>query len=330
VGAPSYRLRLAYGFVCGAAAVVGCGKIAGIDGLTIGACDKGICADAAADATSRQDSGLMRRDASSRDMGTAILDAARDAPQQTTAGGHEASVSDARVHDAAPSNECGALEPPAMVAVGAASNRFCIDSTEVTFGQYRSFVAAKGNDHSGQPAECTWNQSFLASLPGTDGQPVVGIDWCDAVAYCEWAGKRLCGGQASGVNTGGVLDAAILDPAVSQWFIACSQEGVLAYPYGQSYVAGRCNIGIDAGEGYPADGSTCIGGYPGVVNLIGNVWEFFDSCERIDGGSYQNDPCVIFGGGFDSLATYNCRVYAGPVLRGSPSGANLGFRCCSK
>jgi formylglycine-generating enzyme len=346
--APSRSLH-ASALLALAALAVGCGKLAGIDDLTIANCKGGICPEASVDAPYSRDAMSPRPDASShpphgdaarpppRDAGREAA-AARDTGDNTHGDASDSSTAhhdaetkpDASSHDSGAPNPCDALAPPTMVAVGPADNSFCIDSTEVTFGQYRTFVTAKGTDTSGQPIECAWNSSYVASLPGSDDQPAVGINWCDAVAYCSWAGKRLCGAQENGINMGPAYGANLTNAAVSQWFIACSDDGDEAYPYGQTYEPGICNIGLDAGKTFPADGSACIGGYPGVVNMIGNVWEFVDSCPHIDGGSYQNDPCLIIGGGYTSAATYGCVVSAGPAYRGTPSGPDLGFRCCSK
>jgi hypothetical protein len=59
-------------------------------------------------------------------------------------------------------------------------------------------------------------------------------DWCDAKAYCEWAGTRLCGGL-------GALEETLetrADPSVSEWQYACTSRGLFPYPYGME-VRGR-------------------------------------------------------------------------------------------
>ena len=59
---------------------------------------------------------------------------------------------------------------------------FYMDVYEVTNAQYQEFVEATGHR-----APEYWNNSdFNAPY-----QPVVGVTWFDAVAYAEWAGKRL-------------------------------------------------------------------------------------------------------------------------------------------
>jgi hypothetical protein len=69
-------------------------------------------------------------------------------------------------------------------------------------------------------------------------------DWCDAVAYCKWAGKHLCGKiGGGGVPTKGAPElegdgyktSPLNDPNVSQLYNACSQGGKLAYAYGNAY-----------------------------------------------------------------------------------------------
>jgi len=74
---------------------------------------------------------------------------------------------------------------------------FYIDVYEVTNAQYRKFIEATGHPlpkYPGPNSEALereyphpWNDPRF----NAPNQPVVGVSWYDAVAYCQWAGKRL-------------------------------------------------------------------------------------------------------------------------------------------
>jgi iron(II)-dependent oxidoreductase len=59
---------------------------------------------------------------------------------------------------------------------------FYIDTYQVTNALYRRFM-----DATGRAAPRFWYES---NFNGPE-QPVVGVRWHDAEAYCQWAGKRL-------------------------------------------------------------------------------------------------------------------------------------------
>ena len=59
---------------------------------------------------------------------------------------------------------------------------YYIDKYEVSNAKYREFM--KATDH---PAPAYWDNLRL----NKSDQPVVGVNWFDANAYCEWVGKRL-------------------------------------------------------------------------------------------------------------------------------------------
>jgi formylglycine-generating enzyme required for sulfatase activity len=110
------------------------------------------------------------------------------------------------------------VEPATMVQLPAG---FWIDSTEVTRAQYRAWLQTKPT-YGGQPAECSWNDDYTPGCHWPAGEepnhPVVCVDWCDAYAYCQGVGKRLCGKIGGGPN--GIDDYA--DATKSQWYYACS------------------------------------------------------------------------------------------------------------
>jgi hypothetical protein len=225
------------------------------------------------------------------------------------------------------------LPGPALVQVPEPSGgSYCMDATEVTNGDYATFLAASPST-GGQSAYCSWNTTYVPTsgwpATGQEAYPVTYVDWCDATAYCKWAGKRLCGRIDGDTNAYG--DYA--DATKSQWHNACSKGGTQTYPYGSTYSGSTC-VGAyyDGAMGYqigsdvalPAGGATgCQGGYPGLFDLSGNVWEWEDSCDGVTG---TEDKCRLRGGSFVSSDVW-CDISYG-LARAGPDFV-IGFRCCS-
>ena len=210
------------------------------------------------------------------------------------------------------------------------SEDYGIDVTEVTKGQYDSWLSTKPalpTDPNCSYVVSYAEQGTSSAYTGTDAvhHPVVGVDWCDAYAYCNAVGKRLCGAIGGGSNA----PTSYADVTSSQWFRACSSGNDNEYPYGNTFQASYCN-GNDNGKAQTvAVGSltTCVTsapGFAGVYDLSGNVWEWEDSCN----GKGQSAACHFRGGSFTgNISNLNC----GYNVSGSRDYTNygVGFRCCS-
>lgn len=151
---------------------------------------------------------------------------------------------------------------------------YAIDKREVTNAEYRKFLAAVKTSgdvawkHSSQPStktdhtplEITWK----STKHNTDDQPVVGIDWYDAYAYAKWAGKQL--------------------PTETQWELAARGLKALAYPWGNTFSAQKCNS-FEA----PTKGTTPAGRFIGdispygILEMGGNVSEWTATDAKIKG-----------------------------------------------
>jgi formylglycine-generating enzyme required for sulfatase activity len=213
---------------------------------------------------------------------------------------------------------------------------YCIDSTEVTRGQYQAWVATNPPT-SGQGAQCTWKTNFVPDVAcmtsvnvfvgsGSEYHPQVCVDWCDAYAYCQAVGKRLCGKLGGGPN--GYDDFS--NASVSQWHNACVSDGANnAYPYGSTYQWNYCsgydnNAVTTVPAGSMHDCQSSVTGYGGVYDLSGNVWEWEDAC----GGPGGADYCRLRGGSF-SYQSPNLRCDAVNFDHASYLSSTVGLRCCS-
>ncbi len=191
---------------------------------------------------------------------------------------------------------------PALVPAGA---RVCVDSTPVTRDEYSAFLAA-GYPVTGQIPGCEDNTSYtpLGSLDPGDAGPILvdGADWCDAVAFCSWAGKTLCGGfpgsvlpeggvDADGGFTHGLTQTQAADRDASAFAWACEDgDKGLVYPYSNDDDPKQCYqpgfFGQPPLPPGPVGSTGCVGGYPGLVDMVG-VPEYVDACDVYG--------CVVMG-----------------------------------
>ena len=223
-----------------------------------------------------------------------------------------------------PATACPAGRGPSMVVV----DGFCIDSTEATTGQYNDFLLA-GPPLVGQPPVCSWNASYLPGngwtyVPAQANLPIAYVNWCDAYAFCNWAGKRLCGKVG-----GGAADFAQFGSSDNEHYMACSNASTRIYPYGNMFSASACNDSdMNIGHVLPVGSLTgCQGGVPGLFDMSGNVEEWQNAC---DGDSGAGDSCRDGTGAFDygdgpdgtrcDFADYDMRDGQFP---------DVGIRCCA-
>ncbi len=128
-------------------------------------------------------------------------------------------------------------------------DEYYVDTTEVTNAQYRNFTLATGH-----PDPLGWADPLYNSDP----QPVVGVTWDDAVAYANWAGKRLpTEAEWEKASRGG------FDGRDFPW------EGVLNYTYGNFASVHGYDIWYDTSP----VASLAPNDY-GLFDMIGNVYEW--------------------------------------------------------
>jgi len=188
---------------------------------------------------------------------------------------------------------------------------FEIDLFEVTNAQFAAFVEATGYQTDAEKGgEAGW-RGFYAE--GKDNHPVVKVSWNDAVAYCQWLGKRL--------------------PTEAEWEKAARGTDGRVYPWGNEWDASRLNSYQSGYRGTTPVGSFAEGASPyGVFDMAGNVWEWTADWYLPYPGSGYQDPYfgeknrVTRGGGWFEeppqvrTSNRNCTT---------PTAANddLGFRC---
>lgn len=251
-----------------------------------------------------------------------------DGGEATDAFSNDAGGRDAASPGAGADADADATTPACPGDAGPAGVRvddYCIDATEVTNADYAQFVQANVGP-GGQPAGCAWNVSYVpneAWPPSANAmnRPVVSVDWCDAWAYCAWAGKRLCGA----VGGGPIAAGALADSARDQWYRACSGRGSSVRPYGDAYEADRCNVAASGGtREVVMSRPGCVGGVAGLYDMLGNVNEWVDSCTG-DGGA--DDSCYVRESFYASGEGVTCAT-VGTRARSSWH-VGRGFRCCA-
>jgi formylglycine-generating enzyme len=262
----------------------------------------------------------------------------------------------------------GATCPKEMVTVAGMTSAFCIDRYEVTSDDYSLFLAAvDGGAVPVDVAICGWNKDYKPRYPADrPSQPVVGVDWCDAHAYCAFHQKHLCGN----VTDGGAIEPAARNTTNDQWMVACSNGVTTNYPYGNILDYRRCNdcdpdagCLLEAGAADAADAASaedgaplyhepvladvgsfpeCVTGDGGAHDLSGSVWEWEDGCNLTgltEAGAREPtlDTCSRRGGSF---TVPNVKVPAGclkctaeacssiALRRRSDRSLDTGFRCC--
>ena len=122
---------------------------------------------------------------------------------------------------------------------------YFMDKYEVSNKDYGQFVKAKGH-----PAPAYWDDPRL----NKSEQPVVGVNWYDAKAYCEYRGKRL--------------------PTEAEWEKAARGPNATLYPWGNDFNPAKANYGKNHEATMPVDAYPDGVSYYGVYNMAGNVFEW--------------------------------------------------------
>lgn len=219
---------------------------------------------------------------------------------------------------------------------------YYIDLTPVTHNEYARFLAANpqhqvpyADEPWAQPYN--WDQQDRKPKRGIQQHPVVLVNWREAKAYAEWAGKSL--------------------PTEAQWEKAARGPDGRVFPWGDQWDESRLNSAESRTDSpftsYPlwrewwekldkstVEGTTAVGAYPsgaspyGVLDMAGNVFEYTSSPYLAYAGAKIEHPAfnktlrVARGGSWDCIALA-AHSYARLAFETTMRLNFLGFRCAS-
>ncbi|MGB0387157.1 MAG: formylglycine-generating enzyme family protein [Ardenticatenaceae bacterium] len=130
---------------------------------------------------------------------------------------------------------------------------FWIDQTEVTNAQYAQCVADGACERPGSNE--SWTRDSYYGNAQFDNYPVIWVSWHNALAYCQWAERRL--------------------PTEAQWEKAAGGTDGRKWPWGNQRPDNTLvNFNRNVGD------TTPVGNYPagaspyGAYDMAGNVWEW--------------------------------------------------------
>lgn len=229
-------------------------------------------------------------------------------------------VGDPRIFDAR--DPCAYVEVPAGTYPYGYEGRtveiaapFWIGRYPVTNQQYAAFVAAEGYAERPWWSEnvWTWLEREKVIEPrywhdrrwNAPNQPVVGVSFWEAEAFCAWAGGRL--------------------PTEEEWEAAARGSKGLEYPWGKKWQDGICNTG-EAGLGVTSP----VGLFPrsrqrerGIEDLVGNVWEWCDNVYAPTEKEDSQATRVLRGGSWGDDQDYARsadRIGGFPIIRANLTG----------
>jgi formylglycine-generating enzyme len=182
---------------------------------------------------------------------------------------------------------------------------FYMDETEVTNAQFQKFLKATGYKPLGSMAH-TKDRDF-----NDPSQPVVDVDYYDALEYAKWAGKRL--------------------PTETEWECAAKDSNNYEYATGNAINPEKARYGLRMSQGKPAPVKSYRANSRGVYDLSGNAAEWVYGVLNAYPGNKK--PNAGYGkvriprGGSWFSKEEQCKTYSRTAMDISNSTGGVGFRC---